>query len=448
MSLSAFKDKSLVLVLAYSPFGLGHLRVTDALAHGLPTEITPILLGAQDTSLTTLYRIASIHPLTRLLMLGFEYGLGEELFTYFYRRYMNNHAELLYRQLVTILDQRIDTPKTMLIVATHFGLAHQLAKIKNRIMKEKNIKIILAVQITDDSPQYIWYVPGANVIFAPSMRTAENLLSYARKFHLPLVKMVVNSYPVSPMLSKELSEEKYKKRIGQLDPKAKAKIHVAIPLSGAAVGMRYYQSLMQHLHAYTDRFSFHIIGKNAPYTKKFLETASKEHLADLHISNTDREVVSAYEKTYQEENISLEVTKPSEQAFKALLCPNYIGGSILLFTEPVGRQERDNLYFLKRHHLIPTEKEQTYLEHASLHNIPLIPKDTIVPAASHWRGICLPKDSQNAAKFIVWLLKQGILFQMDINCPKGHRSDETDIHGTHRFWEYLDQLVIKEQLQD
>lgn len=445
-SLSALKDKSLVLVLAYSPFGLGHLRVTDALYHGLPEEITPILLGAQDTSVTAMYRIASIHPLTRLLMLALEYGIGEDLFTYFYRRYMNNHSELLYRQLETILDQRIETPKTMLIVATHFGLAHQLAKIKNRIMKEKNVKIILAVQITDDSPQHIWYVPEANVIFSPSMRTAESLLAYARKNNLPLTKIIVNSYPTSPLLSKEFSEEKYKKRIAQVDPKSKAKIHVAIPLSGAAVGMSYYQLLMRHLYANNERFFFHVIGKKTPYTKHFLENSAQMPQVDLHISLTDREVVGEYEKAYQNECISLEVTKPSEQAFKALFCPNYVGGSILLFTEPVGRQERDNLYFLRRHHLIPTEKEQAYIEHASLHSVPLVPKDNILPAASHWRGVRLPKDPKIAALFIEWALKQGIFSQMDSNCPKGHRSDETEIHGTAHFWEYINQLVIKESL--
>lgn len=446
MSLSALTDKSLVLVLAYSPFGLGHLRVTDALYHGLPKEVTPVLLGAQDTSLTTFYRFVSIHPITRFLMEASQYGLGEDMFTYVYRHYMHAHATLLYQQLVTILDQRIDTPKTLLIVATHFGLAHQLAKIKTRIMKEKNIKIILAVQITDDSPQHVWYVPEADIIFSPSRRTAENLLTYARVNELPLVKMIVNSYPLSPVLSSTLSAEKYKKRINQLDPKAKAEIHVAIPLSGAAVGMAYYKDLMSVLQDHTTRFAFHIVGKNAPYTKNFLEQSSTMPHVDIHISNTDKQVVAEYEAVYTKEIIALEVTKPSEQAFKALLCPNYIGGSILLFTQPVGRQEFDNLYFLQRHHLIPAPKEQAYMEEAAGRDVSLVSSDNILIAASHWRGVRLPKDPRKASQFIMWALKQGLFFQMEINCPKGHTSDETDIHGTQQFWEYVNQLVIKESL--
>jgi len=53
----------------------------------------------------------------------------------------------------------------------------------------------------------------------------------------------------------------------------------------------------------------------------------------------DRKVINIYEDVYQKNVISIEITKPSEQLFKALLDCKAESASLLLFTEPVGRQE-------------------------------------------------------------------------------------------------------------
>ena len=77
---------------------------------------------------------------------------------------------------------------------------------------------------------------------------------------------------------------------------------------------------------------------------------------DLRVGKQDREVVDHYDVLLEKKIISLEVTKPSEQAFKGLLGTQSRGGVILLFSQPVGSQEYDNLDFLVRHSLVPSKE--------------------------------------------------------------------------------------------
>ena len=169
------KNKETVIILAYAPAGLGHLRVTDALYHGLPKTANPLLLGSQDKSITRIHRILSIHPIFRFFFELGQSGIPQYIVTYVYRNYLWLLTKLIYQQLTTILDQRIEETKTVLIIATHFGLAHQIAAIKDKLAKERKVKIVLAVQVTDDSPQYMWYIPGADLTFVPSEYTRREL---------------------------------------------------------------------------------------------------------------------------------------------------------------------------------------------------------------------------------------------------------------------------------
>lgn len=122
----------------------------------------------------------------------------------------------------------------------------------------------------------------------------------------------------------------------------------------------------------------------------------------LYIGSSDRKVIENYQYVYDKNTISLEITKPSEQSFKALIEPTKENAPILLFSNPVGRQEVDNLDFLRRHQLIPslTDEKNLYLQK---NEIELLKK------AVKWRGIILPQHSKNAAEFIYWLLKKGFL---------------------------------------
>src|SRR5574338_624688 len=105
---SPLNNSSILIRFAYAPTGLGHLRVTDALFHGLPPYTSPLLLGAQDKSLTYLHRLASTHPLIRLFYNTIGEGLTQDITTFLYKKILLSNTELLYQQLITILDQRIE----------------------------------------------------------------------------------------------------------------------------------------------------------------------------------------------------------------------------------------------------------------------------------------------------------------------------------------------------
>lgn len=449
MSLSALSKKSVVVIFAYSPTGLGHLRVTDALYHGLPQDVTPILLGSQDKSIGALHRFMSIHPLTRAIFEWAQQGFIQYVATYLYHFFLHSRTKLLYQQLTTILDERLDVPETVIVVATHFGLAHQLAHVKETLMKDKNIRMLLFLQVTDDSPQPIWYVPGADMTFVPSLYTKTHLERFRKMFRLPPVPMTVTPYPIAPSFSKRLSAQEHQNRIDQVTLTSKTHIHISLPVPGAAVGTDFITSLMQQLHEKSDRFVFHIIAKQATYTSSFLSKMVEIPYAKLHVSTHDRETVNNYEKLFSEYLISLEVTKPSEQTFKALLSPYQQGGTILLFAHPVGRQEYDNIAFLRRHHLIPTLHVQKMLwekaaKQASLENP--IDKD-ILRSAKTWRGLLLPNDAYLATQFITWCIKEGIFIQMMHYTTQTH---ETDMHpnelgdsGVKLFWHTVSEKVAK-----
>ncbi len=435
-------QKSLVIILSYAPAGLGHLRVTDALYHGLPSGVTPVLLGSQDTSITFWHRLMSVHALGKMFMEWMQSGIREDILAFFYRQYLKSQTEILYRQLVTILDQRIDLPKTILVVATHPGLAHKLAVLKERIKKEKNLHVFLIVIDTDDSPQHVWYVDGADLTFVPSERTKAELLRFGKKYNLVPIQIEVAAYPVSPLLAKSLSESKLTERKNQLEIDEENQIQVAIPISGAAVGLDFVHQLVEQLSRKSLRFRFSIIVRSAFYTQKFITSMLSRNDAEIETSEHTREVVDKYIEVYQKHTISLEVTKPSEQAFKALLTPKQIGGSILLLTRPVGRQEYDNLYFLRRHNLVPLISEsKILLEKAKSENTNLDQK--LLAEATTWRGLELPTEPADAAQFIWYCLGKGVFTQMLKSRVQPKVTDEhaheLSPYGVEKIWEKIAQ---------
>lgn len=439
------KDKSLVIILAYAPTGLGHLRVTDALYDGLPKETTPLLLGAQDRRLTYIHRLGSIHPLTRRFTEWIQNGWAQDwLYKRIFVRYLKNHTENIYKQMVTILEQRIDLPKTVLVVSTHFGLTHQLAEIKETLAKNLHVRIILVVIVTDDSPQHIWYTQGADLTFVPSEKTRHELLKFGRQNNLRQIDIEVVSYPVSPLLGKELTDEEWQSKIAQADPQNEQKIQVSMPVSGAAVGLDYYTNLVEILNLYTPRFNFHTVAKVAPFTQSFLTKMMTRKYMNLYVSTHDRELVDLYRDLYQNTVILLEITKPSEQAFKALFTPRQHGGSILLFSWPVGRQEYDNLQFLRRHQLLPREGEMKQLHERAVKDNALGDDQEgrqLLAAAENWRGIELPHDPHLAAKCIWWLFKEKVFMKM-LRCQLRLRSDDEHAHeltasGVEKIWQRI-----------
>lgn len=437
--LEPLKDKSLLIVFAYAPAGLGHLRVTDALYHGLPKDtVTPLLLGSQDTTITHLHRLMSLNPVVSWLADWAERNIYvEEISTIIYRKILKSRTDVLYNQMMTIIDEIYTTPTKVLVVATHFGLAHQLASIKKRLEKEKNIRMILAVQVTDDSPFRIWVVPGADLIVVPSEKTKNNLEKYAKKIGCQ-AQIVTNAYPLSPNLNKPLSDDRFKEKNFQVNPNHSLKIQVIIPVSGAAVQTDFFLKLVSELHKRSPRFVFHVVVKNAPFTKNFIDKMANFDFVHLSIGAEDRKVIENYEYVYDKNTISLEITKPSEQAFKALMSPLRESASILLFSKPVGRQEFDNLNFLRRHKLIPSLSDEQKLWK-------MTDEKEILSEASNWRGLSLPHHSIHAAEFIYWCLQKGVFAKMMSYKAKSELKDEyhheVNPNGVEMFWKLVSNLL-------
>lgn len=433
MSANQSLSKNCIYIFAYAPAGLGHLRVVNALRQGLPANVVSYLFGADDKFITSFHRFASIHFATRWLMERIQRGILENWFTLVYRNYLRHHTSRFFRQISQIVDQN---PKvsTVIVIATHFGLAHQLAVIKEKLIREKKTNILLVVQVTDDTPQHIWYVPGADIIFVPSDKTKNELITYGQINRLPVVRFETNPYPINPLLSNKLDSKNYQNRLSQADFQSDFPIHISIPIPGAAVGLNYLDILISHLRKKSKRFVFHIIGKQAPFTSSFINKYRGFSDVDLYVSSDDREVVRQYDYQYQARVISLEVTKPSEQAFKTLLNPDQVGGSILLFSHPVGKQEYDNLSFLHRHHLIPSPKHQNQI-------IASFTSNQNYSGPANWRGIILPNTAKLSAKFILWAIKSGLFTQMMTFRYQQILGDELGSNGVSLFWNKIFSLL-------
>lgn len=438
-NLNSLSQKALMIVFTYAPAGLGHMRVTDALYEGLPKNITPVLLGSQDTSISNIHRLTSVNFLGRKIMEMTQRGLLEDIFAYFYRSYLRANTQILSEQMLTLLDQRLELAKTVLVVSTHFGLAHQIAAIKEKLQYERKIKVFLAVQVTDDSPQHMWYVPDADLIFVPSEKTKQELLRYGKNSKLKPVDIIVSPYPVSLNLREALSQDKKLNKELQSVKEGGVPINIAVPVSGAAVQLSFFTKLLSGLFYKSDRFKFHIISRAANYTKDFLSLMISKPYVRLHVSDHYREVVNKYEEVYKKNPILLEITKPSEQAFKALLSPNQSGGAILLFSEAVGRQEYDNLAFLQRHKLIPTLHEHQRLWHLSDSNQNLSGDDRFM--LLNWRGLILPNRSAQAIQFIWWCLNQNIFRDM-LKFKFKDKNNEIADNGVSIFWEHVSKYLI------
>ena len=125
------------------------------------------------------------------------------------------------------------------MISTHFGLAHKLAAVKERLQKEKHVRIFLGVVVTDATFQHIWYVDGANLIVVPSHFVKEQYVAYGKSLG-KAVRIEVLPYPLRPDLGEQLNPEEFTGRISQLNPTSEEPIRVSIPISGAAVGTDYF----------------------------------------------------------------------------------------------------------------------------------------------------------------------------------------------------------------
>ena len=413
MALENLTSPDTLIVLTFAKAGLGHLRVAYALMEGLPKGARVSLFSSLDSTTTFMHRLSSNNPVFRELAEALQYGVAERVFTSIYTHILRLRAKALQPQVEAMLTGLKPSPKRVVFVSTHFGLAHQISAIKPDLEAE-GFEVKLVVVVTDDSPQQAWSVPGADLTIVPSRLTGLRLGA-------PHTEVV--HYPLSLKLGHELKESKFEYKFKQAQAQSKVKIKVSLPVSGAAVGLDFYRELAMRLNELESRFRFYVTSRDSAYTKQFLAEMGKLAYTEVYSHSYDRLVVVGYEKVMQKNTLALEVTKPSEQAFKALYTPRQTGGVILLFTQPVGRQEYDNLWFLARNNLIPSKEEQERLWARD---------KSVIAKAKKWRAIQLMANPKKSAEFIQWCLKAGV-FEKMMSSPRKPKSD-----GVRDIWSLVD----------
>lgn len=418
-----------LLVFTYAPAGLGHLRVTDALADSKPKKYPYIMLGSYDRFITSMHRFTSTNPIAKWIFTVSQYGLPEDIFTFAYRSILVMTSGQIYKQLKSIIDERAEVDEIW-VIATHFGLAHQIGAVKERLIKETGKMVRVVVQVTDDTSQHIWCIRGADLTFAPSLDTKKELEVYANSHKMNL-SFEVCPYPLSPILTKKIEGESLRSKAFS---SKNEQINVAVPISGGAVGLSFLTKLISSIGRRSSRFKFWVLVKKSVYTDMFLSTISKLSNVNLITGRNDNEMVRLYQLLYQDNLIHIEITKPSEQAFKAILPPTLVGGSMILFTTPVGRQEFENLDFLVRHGLMPKSSYDGG-----------ITKD--ITLSNYPRAIRLSKDPGIAADFIVWTLDNGLFFRMSSSSFKFSQqallSGEIGPDGADEFWKITERYFGK-----
>lgn len=403
-----------LLIFTYAPTGLGHLRVMDALVQSRPKGQEYVILGSSDPFMSGVHRFASVTPWARSVMEASQKGRFEDFVTKLFVWWLLLGKNKVEEKLEGLILQNKGVEK-VLIVATHPSLAHPIGMVKKKVENKLKVKIELVVQVTDDSPQKLWIIRGADKTVVPSSYTGETLARYAVEMGIPFNPVVV-PYPLSPRLTAHMrvSEES---RMMALSKNSLAPINVIVPISGAAVGLIYLEKLLPEMDKLISRFRFWVVAKRSEKTNAFLSKIGRLRWVQLITGRNDNEVIRLYEKVYLENLIHLEITKPSEQAFKAQMTPGAVGGSCLLLTMPVGRQEYDNINYLERHNLVYKNEGETGR-----------------------RAVLLEADPILAARQVIGLLSTDVLAEMSLPggfAPLGSDRGEVGADGTKRFWEVI-----------
>lgn len=430
-----FASDDVMVVLTTAPTGLGHLRVTEALRKGLSEKVRAEVVGLFDPSLQLLHRAASRNRHLRGLMEFVQNDpMVEKRFTKWYRDYLGKKGDEADERLVDLVKRRRPKPSTLVIVSTHFSLAHQIAAVKDQLARQMKMRVVLAVVVTDDSPQKIWGVFGADYVFVPSGSTRDKLMEYMYSISREIPEVIVSPYPVAEDFRENLSDEDKDDRKAQVKKQAKKKMKVVIPISGAAVQLDYFQNMIIALDK-SRNVDITVVSRESSFTRNFLSWCQEQKSVRVVANKIDRDVVASYEQEFGNSVFSVEVTKPSEQTFKALLSPKQRGGVVLAFSDPVGRQEDDNLAFLLRHGLIPSIEERATLEKIMLGDSKGI-DESFLEQAKSWRGIMLPIDGEEAGEAMLKLWKAGV-FEAMVNFSGFADHPELNGEGVERFWERL-----------
>lgn len=422
-----FKDT--LLVFTTTPAGLGHIRVMDAIKDGMPVHMVTVDLGVSDIKANRIHDLGSrVKPFVKLTEFYQTNPTAEFIVTAFYTNFLKRHTGTIAENFRVIAKTHGEYKKWV-VISTHFALAYTVSSAKEKIEKELGIKIYLCVIVTDDSPQKIWAVNGANIIFVPSEETKKKLSNYLPDSEKGVLKAI--PFPIAPRLTQSLSASEFEFVANQLNPaNSNSHTQIEIPISGAAVQLNFMEKFIEILCR--DNYEFTVIGQESMLTKTFFENMQKLPRVQLSIGTDPWQTVKFYESLfYQPNRPSIEITKPSEQAFKALLNPRQRGGVILLLTTPIGRQEFDNLNFLIRNGLMPTDEENKQMyKFEDLRGW--------IVKAKNWRAIRLPEKAEEAAAFVQKLKKSGILYSM-LNAVIPQKAELQD-NGVTKIWEEIGKL--------
>ncbi|OGM14876.1 hypothetical protein A3D84_05160 [Candidatus Woesebacteria bacterium RIFCSPHIGHO2_02_FULL_42_20] len=437
-------SKDNLIIFTTAPTGLGHIRVMDALLDGLPEGVDVKEVGVQNISAAKIHRLGSVFPFLQKITEFYQTNpMAEKIAAGVYKAYHHSKTKEITARLKE-LKVKFPNKKNWLIVSTHHAFAHEIEYIKGKLERNLGIKILLFVIMTDDSPQRVWVINNADIIFSPSERTSLKIHSMLKSNSA--AKIITISFPVSPRLTKRLTDEEFNQISGQFDNAQKQPLHIEIPISGAAVQLDFFKKLIDSLKQ--EKIKFTIVGQDSIYTKMFFTHLGKNQNVGLLIGRGAKQTVNYYESLfYQSPRPGVEITKPSEQCFKSILKPNEQGGVVLLLTNPVGRQEQDNLNFLVRHDLIPDTKHQEKLFSILLTSAKGGPAfgwnmqelSYWTYRASHWRGVRLPSNSKDAAEFIINLKQSGILLAM--LSYVSHKKKELTSGGVAQIWEEIDKFL-------
>ncbi|OGM56776.1 hypothetical protein A3A50_04195 [Candidatus Woesebacteria bacterium RIFCSPLOWO2_01_FULL_38_20] len=431
-------DHKALIIFTTSPTGLGHIRVMDALKDGLPTDTKSVEIGIENISAAKIHSLGSRVPFfTKVTEFYQTNPIAETIFTKFYINYLKKGKKEVLTKFSELSD-KFPNQKSWVVVSTHYALAYPITFSRNVIEKKFGVKLTICVVMTDDSPQKIWAIPDTDLIFCPSEATKNIIGKFLKNQTLP--KLSVVSFPVSPKLTRKLDKFEIQKIEDQMDPEKQKSLHIEIPISGAAVQLDFFQKLIKSLSQ--DKFEFTVVGQKTIYSQTFFDEIRKFPKVQISIGSDTRQTVDLYESLfYQASKPAVEITKPSEQVFKAILKPTELGGVVLLLTPPIGRQEKDNLQFLVRHDLLPNNELQKDLEDHLLisENLPAEDQAQWLYRASHWRAIRLPFEPKKAATFIKNLKSSGILLSMLSYVPEGR--PELTSNGVSQIWEEIDKYL-------
>ncbi len=402
----------------------------DAIRDGRPGNITSFNIGITDIKSNRIHDLGSrVKLFVKLTEFYQTNPIAERFVTTFYTSYLRSHVKGVAEKFAAAAKEYPHL-KTWVIISTHFALAHSISAAKKILEEKFGIKIILCVVVTDDSPQRIWAVPNANLTFVASEFTKNKLTNFFPKDKAESVKII--SFPIASRLSQSMTISQFKHVIDQLKPESTYATHIEIPVSGAAVHLNFFGKFINILCR--ENYLFTIIGQESILTKAFFKDIQKLPRVQLSIGVDPWQTVKFYESLfYQPNRPSIEITKPSEQAFKVLLNPRQRGGVILLLTNPIGRQEYDNLNFLIRNGFMANTEEQKML---------FVEKDLQKwnEKAKNWRAIRLPDDPVAATDFIKRLKAAGIFYSMLSFVNKEEKMNlRTD--GVDKIWEEIEKLL-------